>query len=137
MSGIFRTTLLDALRVAVGCYRYTLEKGKKCKPNKVERLLRTPATAKSALRPLFGRSDRGRRLHRLLPNIQQMMENKAIIASQGLVYFLIGHSPYPTYLQKWICDTWEHLNTWTWTAASWRNQRSKNGRPPAVGQSLK
>lgn len=116
LTGAFSTTSLDALCVITGicpldltirktAAKYWLKKGK---IQKIEEVLRGNAISKAEInnhvneewQNNWDASEVGRRTYDIIPNIQNRLRLPHFKPGRGLVHFLSGHGPYPTYLHR-------------------------------------
>lgn len=117
LTGAFSTTSLEALCVLTGICPLDITIRKRAasywlKNNEAEKagkLLRNrmahtkkEITAACQLEWQEGWNDAevGRRTHQFLPNVQERNDLKHFKPTRGLVHFLSGHGPYPTYLSR-------------------------------------
>lgn len=117
LTGAFSTTSLEALCVITGicpldltvrqrAANYWLKKGQHHKKEKMLRGRRanTKTEVKNVVKEewqeSWNNSEVGRRTHQLIPNIDNRLAQKHFQPEKGLVHFLSGHGPYPSYLHR-------------------------------------
>lgn len=116
LSGAFGTVSLEALLVSLGITPMDLEIRKRAanywlqkqKPEKVQQILQRPAVSKreieNAIMELWQEewvnTPKGARLKQFFPNIERRNNMVHITPTQGMIHFLTGHGPYPTYIHR-------------------------------------
>lgn len=116
LTGAFRTTATEALTVVTGVMPLDLAIKqqaamywlKRDKPERVEGILGRGAISKTEIKnhimqqwqTRWDNSTKGRRTHQWLPNVGERFRQPEFNPSQGLIHFLTGHGPYPSYLHR-------------------------------------
>ncbi|KAK9747006.1 Reverse transcriptase (RNA-dependent DNA polymerase) [Popillia japonica] len=114
LTGATRTTSADALQVIAGVLPMDLEVLKRAAEywlrkgeiGKMDALINMRANSKVQIRnrihdmwqTRWDDSEKGRRVHHLLPNIEERLQMKYFSPSPGLVHYITGHGPYTEYL---------------------------------------
>lgn len=120
LSGAFGTTSTEALCVVLGTFpvdisiryraaNYWLKRGR---PDKVRDITGEELPTKLHLKrwrittwqEQWDASTKGRRVYSFFPNIAERLKMKHADPGKGMVHFLTGHGPYPTYLQRLYPD---------------------------------
>lgn len=115
-SGAFGTVSLEALLVCLGITPMDLEIRRRAalywlrkqEMQKVHHIVQRPANTKreieNAIMSLWQEewtnSAKGRRVNQFFPSIENRNNMLHITPTQGMIHFLTGHGPYPTYLHR-------------------------------------